>query len=142
MITATVKTDRVIERFNRLPEDMRNSLAHKMPEIGQYLANYVVQSKLDGQVLHVRSGNLRRSIAQQTDAEGSAVRTRVGVMSGPALAYAAIHEYGATFTRSVFWGRQGLPRTVVYPERSYLRTSLADQRQAIAQKIREAVKVS
>ena len=107
-----------------------------------------VQRKLSGEVLHVRTGLLRRSISR-TDAlvldtevvssVGSNVRT-----GGDAVVYAAIHEFGGQTRPNLIeakngkalafsiGGKQLVRRSVQHPgskipERSYLRTTLTER---------------
>jgi phage gpG-like protein len=58
---------------------------------------HVKGQKLTGQVLHVRTGTLRRSINRRVYQEGEAVWAVVGTN----VRYAAIHEYGFTGAVSV-----------------------------------------
>lgn len=50
---------------------------------------------------------------------------------GTNLPYAAIHEYGGTFTRTSAWGRPTRPYSVTYKERKYLRGGLQDSTREI-----------
>jgi phage gpG-like protein len=59
------------------------------------LQAYVQSDKLSGQVLHVRTGNLRNSINSQFGYEGGQFTGRVGT----GIQYAAIHEFGGTIQR-------------------------------------------
>jgi phage gpG-like protein len=59
------------------------------------LQAYVQSDKLSGQVLHVRTGNLRNSVNSQFATEDGQFTGRVGT----GIAYAAIHEFGGTIQR-------------------------------------------
>jgi len=104
------------------------------------LQRMVVQSKLSGQVLKVRTGTLRRSIDQAVMDEGANV---VGIVSTN-VKYARVHEYGFKGTVTVreslrtikqAFGRpidakqitvKSHSRKMDLPARSFLRSALAD----------------
>lgn len=69
-------------------------LVRAMQEVVLMLKRYIKQRKLSGQVLKVRSGRLRNSIASSVSIIGKAV---VGVV-GTNVPYAKTHEFGATIT--------------------------------------------
>ena len=117
------------------------------------LQRHVVQDKLSGQVLHARSGVLRRSITAHVEESGGALRGIVGTN----LVYARIHEYGGSVhvpalvpvrARALHWvGPAGdvfamstKPHTVTIPARSYRRSALADRRDAILAALRNAIR--
>lgn len=130
--------EQVAARFRALPAYVRKQLAHGMTGIGYAFAGTVVSTKLHGQVLNQRSGNLATAIAGgvETTDTGSEVTTKVGVLRGPALAYAGIHEYGGVIRRS---GSRKGGYVINMPERSYLRSTLIEQRDAILGKISKIV---
>jgi len=104
------------------------------------LQRMVVQDKLSGQVLKVRTGTLRRSIDQAVTDEGANV---VGIVSTN-VKYARVHEYGFKGTVTVreslrtikqAFGRpidakqitvKSHGRKMDLPARSFLRSALAD----------------
>lgn len=108
------------------------------------LQRHVQQDKLSGQVLHVRTGRLRRSIAQNVEASGNEI---TGIVS-TAVSYAKTHEYGFKGTVNVrAHDRNGHPvrghtRQVNLPERSFLRSALADFERSgvIGQEVANAIK--
>jgi phage gpG-like protein len=116
-----------------------------------------VKVKLSGGVLHVRTGTLRRSINQKVTQEGDSTTAVVGTN----VKYAAVHEYGFTgdvtvpahtrnnrrvsdvVTRKTKpGGAQVDVRAYVMhmhmPERSFLRSTLADFAPSIREDIRTA----
>lgn len=116
------------------------------------LQRHVVQDKLSGQVLHARSGTLRRSITATVEESAG----RVTGLVGTNLVYARIHEFGGSVhvpalapvrARALHWvGPAGdvfavstKAHTVTIPERSYLRSALADRRPSILVAIRAAI---
>lgn len=119
------------------------------------LLRHVKENKLTGQVLKVRTGTLRRSVAHSITVTGDAV---TGAVSTP-LVYAPIHEFGGTIRARIVEARraQALKFTVggktlfrravsipavKMPERSFLRTALAERQAAIEADLQAAANVS
>lgn len=117
----------------------------------------VMQNRLSGQVLNVRTGNLRRSIHQRVTNTGSAVIGEVNTN----VCYGKAHEYGFAGTVNVkaslrqvrqAFGRplkspryvqvRAHSRNVRLPERSFLRTALRDLKPEIEADLRNSVKGS
>src|SRR5262249_49952955 len=113
-----------------------------------------VQDKLRGQVLNRRTGRLGQSIQQRVDSTAASV-TGV-VYSAGDVKYAAIHEIcghiagpgiEAKTAKALMLGVGGKKvfakwvnwRGATMPERSYMRTSLADMKDEIVQKMTAAV---
>jgi phage gpG-like protein len=113
-----------------------------------------VQQKLAGGVLNPRTGALARSIV--TTIEDSSSNIAVSIATSGDLKYAAIHEFGGTIPahqilpdkakvlafaidgKQVFAGRVNQP-ALTMPERSFMRSSLAEMADAIAAQLTEAV---
>lgn len=130
----------VARRFDTMSDRLRAELRASVGRLSIKLQRQVSQEKLSGQVLKVRTGRLRRSIAQAVTEEGSRV---VGVVSTN-VSYAPAHEYGFTGSVSVSahlrmimqaWGKPIAPREVQVksftrpmklPERSFLRSALRE----------------
>ncbi|MGB8366349.1 MAG: hypothetical protein ACLQUZ_05475 [Rhizomicrobium sp.] len=112
-----------------------------------------VQEKLSGEVLQVRSGRLRDAVTANIEIDGDVAHATVAVEGIP---YAAIQEYGGTVHlpeivaerakalafeikgEQVFAAR-ARAHDVVIPQRSYLRSSLAERSDAIAAALRDAM---
>lgn len=155
MIAVTVRGDGAVafelrNMTNRVHEAIRRAVTRESLK----LLELVKAGKLSGQVLKTRTGTLRRSINRQQTETADTVTATVGTN----LSYAAIHEYGFDGTESVrahvrtitsAFGRplasavqaqvRGYERHVHMPERSFLRSALADRRSAIIAAIDEAV---
>ena len=135
-----------------MPERVRAALLLKANALaGELQAR--VQEKLSGGVLHARTGALARSIVAVIEDDAEAISVRVAA-SGDAK-YAAIHEYGGTIPpreivpdkaralafavggKEAFAARVNLP-AVTMPQRSYLRSSLAEMAVAIREGLSEA----
>jgi hypothetical protein len=136
-----------------------SALTKRMYLVMRKLANYIQAEKLSGQVLHVRTGNLRRGLGSTPHAEldGSTV---VGIVGIPREAwYGKVHELGAhipavdgqlmvfrapnpgiskrTLTNKVFTTKH---RAFELPERSFLRVSLMEKQTDIFNYLDEALK--
>ena len=130
--------DALTQRLDRLPRALGDRVAAAVERLGGVLRERV-QRKLSGEVLQQKSGRLAASIAVDVERSGSAVSVTVG-SDAP---YAAIHEYGGTIPahailpqsarvlafpwrgRQRFFKRVSLP-AVTLPERSFLRSALAE----------------
>jgi phage gpG-like protein len=117
------------------------------------LQEHVIRDKLSGQVLNQKSGALARSIQQMVTATDETVTGEV--FSAGDVKYARIHEYGGTTpahdiipTKAnalafAIGGKQIFAKIVHHPgskmpERSFLRSSLADQATEIMDGLRSA----
>lgn len=145
----------VTAKLKRIPPDVQLALGKSVGRICLALVRTVKQNKLTGQVLHVRSGRLRRSI----HSEVSSTETAVTGIVGTNVEYAAAHEYGFTGTESVrqhlrtitqAFGRaikggavqvqvSAHSRQVNLPERSFLRSALREMAPEITMQLRQAV---
>jgi phage gpG-like protein len=155
MIQGTVTGDKeVSRRLRALPDGIRSRVTESIGRLTLLLQAKVVRDKLSGQVLNVRTGTLRRSIDQRLVSDGEAV---TGIVSTN-LKYAKAHEYGSNQPVTV---REHLRlvkkafgkdlKTPVWatvkahsakqnlPERSFLRTALADMKPEILAGIDKAV---
>ena len=150
----------VVAHVDAMPGKMRAALQRAVREAAMKLLTHVKQDKLSGQVLNVRTGNLRRSINQRVDVSGDSVIGTVGTNS----VYGAFHEYGFHGVENVrehMRRRAGQmkgagkakkgegdilvrahERHVDYDGRSFLRSALDDMAADIAGRIETAVKES
>lgn len=126
--------DKVALRLKSMGQQVREGLLKAMQAQWYALQSYIVRSKLSGQVLHRVTGVLASSInvgdpqsASQFKDDGNDM---VGVV-GTKVWYGAVHEYGGTFKTKA-------GGSVTFPERSFLRSGLADR----SKQIREAIRVS
>lgn len=142
MYTVSVDDSRVTAWLDGMPGRVRERLETAVYAMAEKLRSHVVSDKLLGQVLNRVTGQLGRSIQYRVDSGQNFV---VGaVFSAGDVVYGRIHEYGAVVTRRMeqAWGRPMKdPRevTFTYPERSFMRTSLADERDEIVEGIKRAV---
>ncbi len=128
-----------------LPERLHAALVAKAGALAAEL-QAKVQQKLSGGVLNARSGALARSIVMTMDNSPTNVSVRIAASAD--VKYAAIHEFGGTIPphqivpdkakalafivggKLAFAARVQIP-AVTMPERSYMRSSLAEMADAI-----------
>ncbi len=134
----------------RVREAVRLSISRLTLE----LLRKVKADKLSGQVLNVRTGRLRRSITQRVETSPGQITGIVGTN----VKYARVHEFGFTGPQSVkahvrqiksAFGRslsgtrpvivRAHSRNVHIPERSFLRSALADMEPRIRSQMRELI---
>lgn len=151
MLNATLTGSReLISRFEGAPKAVQDRMNVVVQAYTLDLQNYVIGSKLSGQVLNVRTGNLRRSIQRRLTVDPSAVYGYV--YSSGDVKYAAIHEFGGIIQHpggTAYITRYGAgigatrwisnsnplaahlkrtrPHPIPMPERSYLRSGLRDK---------------
>lgn len=149
-----IGSSQVIERLKQITPKVRTALQERVQRLTIQLQIHVVRDKLQGQVLNVRTGRLQRSINQAVTSDATSV---TGIVS-TAVKYARPHEYGFSGTVNVkehlrtvtqaFGKELKEPVTSTVkahtmkmnlPERSFLRSALADQRGEIVEGIRQAV---
>lgn len=153
--TVTVVGDQELRaRFDSMPQRVHDRLLGAITSLALKLQNHVVQDKLSGQVLKRRTGKLAGSIHNSVQDAGTSITGRV-YSSG--INYAAIHEFGGHIperrpvnAKALHWVSGGKDVFAMYarafdmPERSYLRSSLADMREEIiagmTNAVRDAVK--
>jgi phage gpG-like protein len=164
-IVVTVPSNSVLLRLPGFAPRLHARLVNITRRLAIMLQGYVKEEKLSGQVLHVRTGNLRRSINQRVDED------RVIGYVGTNVPYGRVHEFGFSGNVTVrehlrqarasgHWShgsekgskwvrgkKIGEPvlvrehtRRVNLPERSFLRSALKDKRSMIIQTYQEAVR--
>lgn len=154
MISGYIIGDKeVARRFRALPDGIRSRVTDAIGRIALRLQRKVMQEKLSGQVLKVRTGTLRRSIDQRMVTDSNAV---TGIVSTN-LKYGKAHEYGSHDTVTVkehlrlvkkVWGKElkhpvwatvkAHPVKQNLPERSFLRSALKDMQADIVASINKA----
>lgn len=123
-----------------IPERIRDALAAKANGLAAAL-RAKIQQNLSGGVLRMKSGALAGSIGVSIDELPAGISVRLA--TSPDVKYAAIHEFGGTIPpheivpdnakalaflvggKRVFAARVNLP-AIAMPERSYMRSSLAE----------------
>jgi phage gpG-like protein len=144
----------VVARFTSMPSKLHAALTKKIWTLAIELATRV-RKKLSGEVLQVRTGALRASINEDVQTTTNSVVARV--YSSGDVKYAGIHEFGGVIPahdtvpnkakalafimggKQVFAKRVHIP-DVHMPERSFLRSSLAEMKDQIIQGMRDAAR--
>lgn len=144
----------LIARLDRMPPAVHELLVRKIRVLALRLQAHIQRDKLSGQVLKVRTGALRRSIFQMVFE--SATRVIGRVYSSGDVKYARIHELGGRTSphiirprkaqalhfmmggRGVFAKEVHHPGSLM-PERSFMRSGLADMAAEINSGMKEAV---
>lgn len=158
MISAELRGDtEIVARFDALTPAVHLRLVKTMQELLIRLQEYIRGAKLSGQVLHVRSGNLRRSIGTSLVEEGDRITGKVGIFSGPTLPYGRAHEYGVDTTVNVsehlrhvkqVFGRpveatqtvRAHTRHMKLPERSFIRSTMREMGPAAVELINQILR--
>lgn len=156
MITATVIGDReLVSRLGSAFDLQKHSLQTAVTRLTIELQG-LAKKKVSGDVLKVGrgkfGGRLRSSINERVEISSMAIVGKVGI-DGKKVPYAAIHEYGGTIPAhdimpvnaqalAFMWhGKQMILKKVhipdvIMPERSYLRSSLADMKEEIIMRLK------
>lgn len=132
---------------------VRDAIAKAMEAAALDLVSHVKKNKLSGQVLKRKTGNLSRSINYKMNTSGDTVSASVGSNA----VYAAIHEFGGQTAAHAIHAKAGsvlafqkggsqmFAKSVNHPgskmpQRSFLRSSLADKSESIRARLDAAVK--
>lgn len=142
MINIQIVGDKALSlKLNYMTEKTKKSLTQAITILSIKLKNHIIKDKLSGQVLNHRTGNLWRSIQQEVHSEGTSIIGKV--FSAGDVKYAAIHEYGGSVRTRLGTGvgkpKPGGKATIEMPERSFMRSSLADMRDEIVERLSVAV---
>jgi phage gpG-like protein len=127
--------------FDAMGDNIIPAAAAAMGETVTFLQAIVVDEKLSGQALNVRSGDLQNSIITSVDSVSTEVVGTVGVdPSSPAARYGAVHEFGGTFEIPEHLSHSSLGKeftvrshSATFEEHSFLRSALTENKDALAQ---------
>lgn len=151
MLDIRYEADQMVDAIESKAERIFEAVRAEMPiEVGNLLA-YILDSKLSGQVLNQRSGNLKRSGFTEISQEGNDVIGFVGF--GRTVPYAAIHNYGGKIDipevtgRLMVFERAGATVftmrhrafTVNMPARNFLESSAEEKAPEIREGFNQAV---
>lgn len=153
--TASIRAEAFLSRLSASPERLAASMRAVLNRLSIRVQSVVKESKLTGQVLHVRSGTLRRSINRRLMEDSKGFFAQVGTN----VKYGAVHEYGFTgtvnvraYVRRLYESAQvgkkkrkvtgsvlvkAHQRAVRIPERSYLRSTVREMMPYIRREIRQ-----
>jgi len=144
----------LIARINSMGGKVRSNLVAEVTTLALRLQKYIRTEKLSGQVLNKKTGALQSSVFQEVNVTSHGVIATVG--AGKDVPYAAIHEFGgvtkphdilpknAKALHFYIGGKEVFAKVVHHPgskmpERSYIRSSLADLKQEIISGMKDAV---
>lgn len=161
MLNVEVKGDKeLLLKFSANPARVHSALLRETTKQVLLLSD-LIRKKLTNMVLNVRSGALRRSIFEKVEDAPTLVEGQAG--SSGDVKYAGIHEFGGNIkhpggTAYIVTAAKGAvfisnakaeamkaapkrtkPHDIPMPERSYLRSSLADRKLKIIEGLHEAV---
>lgn len=151
IINVTITGQReLVARLAALPTNIRGKVRLAVDGLARKLEAHVKNDKLNGQVLRKVTGALQGSIHSESYDTGEKIVGRV--FSDKSVNYAAIHEFGGTIpdrypvrAKALSWmaGGQRIfamkAKGFQMPERSFLRSSLADMKDEIVQTLNAAV---
>lgn len=141
-----VGRDRLIAKLEGMPLQLRKWLTDAVTDAALIVQRTSVMDKLSGQVLHVRTGTLRRSISVRIEQSEHFV---VGVV-GTNVRYGGIHEFGGqvpehqrlmtmVFGKPLKFPVWATVKPYQLPERSFLRSALHDKLPTIRGIIQNAI---
>lgn len=148
----------LIAKYDSAGPRVQASMAREVTAIILKLEGHIKKDKLSGQVLHVRSGDLRRSVHAVLPVELVGSTGVIGkVAQSGDVKYGGIHEFGgrtpahvieakkASVLAFMMGGKQVFAKRVNHPgsqmpERSYMRSGLADMKDEIGPRLQTAVK--
>ncbi|HLI84787.1 MAG TPA: hypothetical protein VKV17_12770 [Bryobacteraceae bacterium] len=146
MLAATIDVARAQNYLAGLPDKIDASVLKAMFRAVIELQSYIRANKLHGDPLHQRSGNLSRETLTQPDPyrSGNTIIGTVG--TSRAAYYGKVHEDGGTYDIPEHYsmsrkGRKFIvrPHQATFPQRSYLRSALAENVGHITEVVRGAV---
>lgn len=144
LISVDIRAEALLARLAGSPDRLRNSMRQTVARLAIRVQGRV-KEKLTGEVLHVRTGTLRRSINQRVVEDGPSIYAQVGTN----VAYAHAHEYGfrgpvsvRAHTRTLATGTvqnvRAHTRQMNLPARSFLRSTLSEEQDVIRTDLRAA----
>lgn len=125
-----VKSEGAIKKPLATVSKVKADLEEAMLRLVIDLQTHIKAKKLSGQVLRVRSGTLRRSIAHRLEGRGT---DKITAHAGTNVKYGIAWEKG--FTMKTKKGN-----TFVYPPRSFLRSSLFESQAHIRSELAKVVR--
>lgn len=140
-LTVEIRAEALLARLKGTHDRLQADLRRAVERLSITVQSDVKENKLTGQVLHVRSGTLRRSINRKVDEDARGIMATVGTN----VIYGRVHEYGFQGQVNVReHTRMGHTvsahtRQVDLPERSFLRSTLREREDEIKDTLRAAV---
>ena len=136
------RLEQVVVELGKLGTEARARLLHAAGVEADAFETVVVSEKLSGGVLKQRTGALAGSVFKEVTETGDGTQVTIGANTP----YARIHEYGgviepknALALKFQIDGKWVFAKRVVMPERSYLRSTLAERADIIRAELARAV---
>lgn len=147
----------LIAKYQNAGPRAKDEIVKEVTGLTLKLEAHIKKDKLSGQVLNVVSGDLRASVHSILPVEQSGGTVRGHVAQSGDVKYGAIHEFGgktpphdiyptkAKALAFMMGGKQVFAKVVHHPgstmpERSYMRSGLADMKDEISDRLTAAVK--
>lgn len=144
----------LVEFLATTPLNVRQAVIAKMQINASMFSRYVKDEKLSGQVLNAKSGELRAGVYARVYPAQSRITLSAGVRGD--VPYAGIQEYGGQTSPHMIYatkastlafmqeGRMRFARSVQHPgsampERSYMRSSLAEKSAEMTMSVNESI---
>lgn len=131
-----------LRELNELPDDWEDGVIKGMKKAVIFAEKSAKQRFGTPDNLKVRSGHLRRSITHGVKIMGNVLKGWIGTN----VIYAAIHEYGGTiyaktgkYLRFPINGKWVSKKSVIIPERSFLRAAVEDKQSEIKKIISKSI---
>jgi len=131
MITAEVLgVEKTLGMFERFPDRAQKNMAQTVERLAVKLRDFVKSGFLSDQVLHVRTGRLRRSITYKLNISATTYQAIIGTN----VKYARIHEFGGQTSphdirpvraRALMFGSSWAQQTVTSKMGRYLKSKSA-----------------
>lgn len=135
----------IVNSFGERKRLVKTNLYNVFRRIARQLAAYIKNQKLSGQVLNRISGKLAGSVGYRVTQSGGDFTLEV-YAGGEEAPYAIVHELGGTIQVPTHLSASRLGRqfsvqahSAKYPARPFMKTSLEENENAIAQQIEDAV---
>lgn len=141
MLNVTISDEAIKARLPLMSKQVHSNLKREIYRQAIDLQRYIIQEKLhapggySATLLHRRTGNLARSIQQKVTDTPTSIEGKV--YSDGSVDYAGIHEYGGTIQK---FGRRVGEYNINMPKRSFMRTSLAENKEKIVEAMKAAVR--
>ncbi len=148
-ISVQVDATKAIVKLERAEASTREAVRAEVVSLTKQLAQQV-RANLSGKVLNMRSGRLYNSITNEMIEDTTSI---IGEVATRGVPYAAIHEYGGVIKHpgsnkfQAWMGAAGMVYThftrahdIPIPERSYMRSALAEMRDSIVARLTNAAK--
>lgn len=146
----TIKADlaEIVNSFEQRKKFIKVNLYNSFRRIAYALAAYIKNEKLSGQVLNRISGKLAGSVGYRVTQNGGDFSLEV-YAGGDEAPYGIVHELGGTFQIPAHLSASRLGKQFAvqahsarYPQRSFMKTSLEENENAIAQQVQDAVQAA